>query len=77
MDNEEFSGIMDEPMARIEETERSGAKPDEETVRTRLQEIAVRAREAPDLTSTASRLMRWAFCCIPRSVTPARSGSVR
>ena len=47
MDNEEFSGIMDEPMARIEETERSGAKPDEETVRTRLQEIAVRAREAP------------------------------
>lgn len=47
MDNEEFSGIMDEPMARIEETERSGAKPDEETVRTRLQEIAARAGEAP------------------------------
>ena len=77
MDNEEFSGIMDEPMARIEETERSGAKPDEETVRTACRKSLCAPERLPDLTSTASRLMRWAFCRIPRSVTPARSGSVR
>ena len=71
MDNEEFSGIMDEPMARIEETERSGAKPDEETVRTRLQEIAVLKTHIVNFSKAKP------IFGIPRSVTPARSGSVR